>query len=111
VRLHRAECVVETLRHTLNVLAVVTPDWLRNQVQPEWVERYGHRAEEYGLPSGEDKRQQFLHQVGQDGWGLLAAIESDPPSAIGCSLFLLLPHCNVDGNKPICPLRRGNLDC
>jgi transposase len=24
-----------------------------------------------------DKRQQLLHQVGQDGWGLLAAIESD----------------------------------
>jgi transposase len=33
--LNRAECVVETLRHTLNVLAVVAPDWLRNQVQPE----------------------------------------------------------------------------
>jgi hypothetical protein len=45
VRLHRAECVGETLRHTLNVLAVVTPDWLGNQVQPAWLERYGHRAE------------------------------------------------------------------
>jgi transposase len=78
--LNRAECVVETLRHTLNVLAVVAPDWLGNQVQPEWLERYGHRAEEYRLPSGEDKRHQFLHQVGQDGWGLLAAIEADPQS-------------------------------
>jgi transposase len=76
--LNRAECVVETLRHALNVLAVVTPDWLRDQVQPEWLERYGHRAEEYHFPSGEEKRQQFLHQVGQDGWNLLAAIESDP---------------------------------
>ena len=27
--LNRAECVVETLRHALNVLAVVAPDWLR----------------------------------------------------------------------------------
>ncbi len=44
--LNRAECVVETLRHALNVLSVVTPDWLRSQVQPEWLERYGHRAEE-----------------------------------------------------------------
>jgi len=78
--LNRAECVVETLRHTLNVLAVVAPDWLRNQVQPDWLERYGHRAEEYRLPSGTDKRQQLLHQVGQDGWGLLASIESDPQS-------------------------------
>jgi transposase len=78
--LNRAECVVETLRHTLNVLAVVAPDWLRRQVQPDWLERYGHRAEEYRLPNGEDKRQQLLHQVGQDGWGLLAAIEADPTS-------------------------------
>jgi transposase len=76
--LNRAECVIETLRHALNVLAVVAPDWLRSQVQPEWVERYGHRAEEYRLPKGAEKRQQFLHQVGQDGWGLLAAIQADP---------------------------------
>ena len=76
--LNRAECVVETLRHALNVLAVVAPDWLRGQVQPEWFERYGHRAEEYRLPTGEDKRQKLLHQVGQDGWGLLAAIQAEP---------------------------------
>lgn len=78
--LNRAECVVETLCHALNVLAVVAPDWLRGQVQPEWLERYGSRASEYRFPSGEDKRQQFLHQVGQDGWGLLAAIKADPTS-------------------------------
>ena len=76
--LNRAECVVETLRHALNVLSVVTPDWLRSQVQPEWLERYGHRAEEYRFPSGEEKRQQLLHQVGRDGWGLLTAIQADP---------------------------------
>jgi len=76
--LNRAECVVETLRHALNVLAIVVPDWLRSQVQPEWLERYGHRAEDYRLPSGEEKRQALLHQVGQDGWGLLAAIQAEP---------------------------------
>jgi transposase len=76
--LNRAECVVETLRHTLNVLAVVAPEWLRSQVQPEWLQRYGHRAEEYRLPNGEEKRQALLHQVGQDGWGLLAAIQAEP---------------------------------
>ncbi len=42
--LSRGECVVETLRHALNVLAVVTPDRLRKQVQPDWLERYGPRA-------------------------------------------------------------------
>jgi transposase len=78
--LNRAECVVETLHHALNVLAVVAPDWLRGQVQPEWLERYGAHASDYRFPSGEDKRQQFLHQVGQDGWRLLTAIQADPTS-------------------------------
>jgi transposase len=78
--LNRAECVVETLRHALNVMAVVAPDWLRSQVQPDWLERYGPRASEFRFPSGTDKRQQFLHQVGQDGWGLLSAIAADPQS-------------------------------
>lgn len=76
--LNRTECVVETLRHALNVLAVVAPDWLQNQVKPEWLARYGARASDYRFPSGAEKRQQFEHQVGQDGWGLLTAIKADP---------------------------------
>jgi len=76
--LNRAECVVETLRHALNILVVVAPDWLQGQVQPDWVDRYGHRAEEFRLPNGADKREKLLHQVGQDGWGLLSAIDADP---------------------------------
>jgi transposase len=85
--LNRAECVIETLRHALNVLAAVAPDWLRSQVQPDWLERYGHRAEEYRLPKGEAKRQQLLHQVGQDGWELLTAIEADQQ----CHWMLSIP--------------------
>ncbi len=76
--LNRAECVVETLRHALNVLAVVAPEWLCSLVQPEWLERYGSRASDYRFPSGEEKRQQFLHQVGQDGWHVLTTIQTDP---------------------------------
>jgi transposase len=72
--------VVETLRHALNILSVVTPDWLQNHVQPDWLERYGPRASEFRFPSEADQRQQFLHQVGQDGWGLLSAITADPHS-------------------------------
>src|SRR6266699_4025528 len=48
--INRTECVVETLRHALNVLAVVAPDWLRSQVQPEWLERYGPRESRVSLP-------------------------------------------------------------
>jgi transposase len=76
--LNRAEWVVETLRHALNVLAVVAPDWLREQVQPDWLERYRHRADEYRFPSGAEARQQFLQQVGLDGWKRLSEIEADP---------------------------------
>jgi transposase len=76
--LNRAEWVVETLRHTLNVLAVVAPDWLRIQVLPVWLERYGSCASDYRFPSGEEKRQRFLQQVGQDGWQVLTTIQSDP---------------------------------
>ena len=48
--LNRAECVVETLHHALNVLAVVAPDWLQGQVQPEWLERYGSRESRLSFP-------------------------------------------------------------
>jgi len=40
--------------------------------------RSGVRASEFRFPSGAEKRQQFDHQVGKDGWGLLAAIQTDP---------------------------------
>jgi transposase len=62
------------------LLAIVAPVWLRSQVQPEWLDRYGHRAEEYRLPTNAEKRQALLHQVGQDGWGLLTAIQAEPTS-------------------------------
>jgi transposase len=39
-----------------------------------------HAKVEFRFPSEEDKRHQFLHQVGQDGWGLLSAITTDPHS-------------------------------
>src|SRR5262249_53722722 len=75
--LTRLECVGETMRHTLNVLAEVAPDWLREQVQPEWVERYAHRVEEYRLPSGKVERERYANEVGADGWRLLDALD-DP---------------------------------
>jgi transposase len=42
--------------------------------------RYGHRAEDYRLPNGAEKRQQVLQQVGQDGWTLLTAMHVDQTS-------------------------------
>src|SRR5918999_5728868 len=37
----RLGCATEAMRHALNSLAVVAPDWLRGHSPPEWVERYG----------------------------------------------------------------------
>jgi hypothetical protein len=78
----RAEGVVETLGHTLNVLAVVTPDWGLRQVQPDWLEGYGPRESRISLPLGTDERKPLLDQVGRDGWNLRASIEADPASRL-----------------------------
>jgi transposase len=79
--LNRLESVGETLRHTLNVLAVVAPDWIRAHSQPEWVDRYGPRCEEYRLPTSKEERQAFAETIGADGLQLLTAIDTDPHSA------------------------------
>jgi transposase len=72
--LNRLELVTETMRATLNDLAVVAPDWLSSVALPEWVERYGRRAEDDRLPSKEVERQQRRIRVGDDGATLLQAI-------------------------------------
>jgi transposase len=72
--INRLECAGETLRAALNDLAVVAPDWLRQQVPLEWHERYDSRIEEYQLPKEAAKRQAMAEQIGADGWHLLSAI-------------------------------------
>jgi transposase len=71
--LDRLECVVETMRHTLNGLAAADPEWLRRHARGEWVERYRRRPEESRLPDSEEGRRAFARQVGEDGHALLAA--------------------------------------
>lgn len=72
--LNRLECVGETMRVVLNALAVVAPNWLREQVTPDWFDRYGARFEQYRLPKGRTKRQELGEAIGADGHHLLAAI-------------------------------------
>lgn len=76
--MNRLERVIETLRATLNALAVVLPDWVRQAVPMEWVERYGPRAENYRLPEEESQRVAYAQQVGADGNQLLDALWSAP---------------------------------
>ena len=73
----RLECITETLRHTLNVLAEVVPEWLLTHTKSDWVERYGPRASDYRLPRSESKRLAWVKQTGEDGHYLLSAVYED----------------------------------
>src|SRR4051794_14751082 len=46
------ENVGEMLRAALNSLAAAAPDWLAQQAEHGWVDRYGRRVEDYRLPKG-----------------------------------------------------------
>jgi hypothetical protein len=65
--LNRLECMGETLRAARNDLAVVAPDWRRQQATAEWFERSGKRVEESRLPKGEAKRVTYAERIGADG--------------------------------------------
>jgi transposase len=73
--LNRLERVGETLRATLNALAVVAPEWLRQLAEPQWFERYGSRVENYDLPKTDAARKELAHQIGADGQRLLQTID------------------------------------
>jgi transposase len=74
--LNQLEIVGETLRHALNSLATVAPDWLRHQVRPEWYERYSERFDEFRLPKEKAARQQLVETIGHDGYHMLERIYS-----------------------------------
>ena len=71
--LNRLECVIETMRHALESLAVAAPNWLRAHAQPDWAERYGHRAFDDRLAKNAARRDERARTVGQDGHALLMA--------------------------------------
>jgi transposase len=73
-KMNHLECVGETLRHALEALAVLCPDWLLAQVDDDWFERYGSRIEAYRLPKGKSAQAALSLRIGQDGHRLLAAI-------------------------------------
>lgn len=81
--LHLLELVAETLRATLDDLAAVVPEWLREMAPPIWFERYARRIEDYRLPRSNEKRETLALEIGADGYALLDALEmpSAPPAA------------------------------
>lgn len=79
--LNRLEGVGETMRHALNSLAEAAPDWLRERLPADWVDRYGARFEGYRLPKSGSQRQVLAEQIGADGrWLLTELWAADTPS-------------------------------
>ena len=74
--LNRLELVGETLRHTLDILVVVAPEWLRHHLPPLHTELYLRPFAEWRLPEGKGEREKLAHQIGEDGYALLAALDA-----------------------------------
>ena len=70
-RLNQLELVHETLRHTLNELALQAAAWLKHRVTADWFERYSHRTSNYLIPKKDSERQAWAEQVARDGLWLL----------------------------------------
>ena len=83
------ELVGETMRSTLNELAVLAPEWLKGIMKPEWVKRYGRRFDGYGLPKSRPKRDALAITIGEDGFYLLqAAYAAEAPDEVTASRML-----------------------
>jgi transposase len=72
--LNRLERVGETLRATLNSLAIVAPAWLQALAPLQWDDRYSSRVENSHLPKTDAARQALAAVIGADGQMLLQAI-------------------------------------
>lgn len=74
--LNRLELVGETMRHALDALSAVAPEWLCERVHPEWTQRYVRRLDDHRLPEGKEERQAEAERIGADGHELLDAVHS-----------------------------------
>ena len=78
----RLEGVAETLRHALDELATLAPEWLLAHTTRAWVDRYGLRAREFWLPKSTAGRQAWAAQTGADGMSLLEALAADDKTMV-----------------------------
>jgi transposase len=72
--LRRLELVGETMRHVLNVLAEVAPEWLLQHMEAAWAERYEKRFSDFRLPKEKTERVTLAETIGADGRTLFESI-------------------------------------
>ncbi len=80
--LNRLQMLTETMRHALNTLAELAPQWMLAHTPSEWRARYADRSEQYRLPQSAAQREQLAECVGADGALLLKSIYQDPQAAL-----------------------------
>lgn len=83
--MNRLELVGETLRHVLEALAVVAPEWLQSWVPADWQDRYAARMDDYRLPKGQSEREQLAETIGRDGYELLRRVYESGSAGINVS--------------------------
>ncbi len=77
--LNRLELVGRTLQAVLEELAKRAPEWLKQQITPDWFDRYGRMIDEYRLPKKEAEWKALAEQIGRDGAYLLAQLNTSAP--------------------------------
>jgi len=70
-----------TILAALDELTEIAPDWLFQQVNLDWFDRYGLLTEDSRLPKAESQRKALAQRIGADGQRLLQALTA--PSAPG----------------------------
>src|SRR5260221_13229645 len=55
------------MRHAPGVLSEVAPQWLLEDMDPAWAERYEKRFSDFRLPKEEKKRAELAETIGSDG--------------------------------------------
>ena len=63
------------MRCLLNSLAVLLPDWLREQTPQDWFERYSQPFSQWQLPKSKSEREDLAHLIGYDGFKLWHMME------------------------------------
>ena len=72
--LNRLELAGETLRATLEALAVAHPHWLSSVIDAGWQQVYGARIDNLRLPAAKTRRAELMTQYGRDGYHLLERV-------------------------------------